>query len=116
MRKELEQIIFLGKLTDTIEIFGKMWTIETLNFADQVDLQKYVGKNENDFDVAGYKKAIVKKVLKSVGDIEIQEDEKEEFVSRLPMAVIDKIVIAYQKLNEKLGNSISDEDSEEIKN
>lgn len=116
MRKELEQIIFLGKLTDTVEIFGKNWTIKTLDFAEQADLQQYLGKNENDFNVLGYKKAIVKKCLVSIDDIELEKDESEEFVSRLPMAVIDKIVIAYQKLNEKFTESITDQDTEEIKN
>lgn len=117
MRKELEQIIFLGKLTRTVEIFDKSWTIETLDFQNQVDLLTKTNAGKQDkFDFMSYKRLVVEKCLKTVEDIDIKPEEKKEFVSRLPMAVIDKLVKAYSELDEEFNKSINPQEEEEIKN
>ena len=117
MRKELEQIIFLGKLTDTIELLGKTWTIQTLPFSDQVILQQFVGNGDKQFDLMGYKKAVAKKCLVSIDDIEFKDDEeKEQFIENLPMVIVDRIVMKYQQLDQQFNKQFDDTDTEELKN
>ncbi len=117
MRKELEQIIFLGKLTDTIEIFGKVWTLQTMTFAEQADVVRKLNSTDDATNILSMKKQVIKKALISIDDIELNnEDEKEEFIDQLPVAVIDALFGKYDDMSKQLNDSITPTEQEEIKN
>lgn len=118
MRKQLEQILFLGKLTDTIEILGKTWTLETVPFKEQLNvIKKIQGYKEENVSNLVMQQEYITLSLVSVDDVEFENiEEKREFVSKLPMAVVSKLFVKFLEMNEKLNGEINDKETEEIKN
>jgi hypothetical protein len=117
MRKELEQLIFSGILTDTVEIAGKLWTIQTISITEHTDVVAKLKGDNNTLNLLALKTNLVIKSLKSIDDIVLDDEkEKTEFVKKLPLPIIDKLFTTYDALVDKLNKELTNEDLEEIKN
>ena len=117
MKKELEKLIFEGVLTDTVKIWDKVWTLQTINIEDRIDLSKKINSDNDNLNLLKLKVELVTKSLVSIDDIILDDiDEKLEFVNKLPLAVIDKLFSKFDEMTATLNKTIDDKDIEEIKN
>lgn len=117
MKKELEKLIFEGVLTDTIKIWGKTWTLQTINISDRMDLSKKINSDNDNLNLLKLKVELIAKSLVSIDDIILDDiEEKLEFVNKLPLAVIDKLFSKFDEMTTTLNKTIDDKDIEEIKN
>ena len=116
MRKELEDIIFLGRQTTTVEILGKIWTLQTIDVLKYTNVVKQINTNDNALNLILLKKNIVKEALVSIDDVVIKDNERESFINSLPFAIIDKLFVAYDNMTSQLNKQLTQEDIEEIKN
>jgi len=120
MRKALQEIIFLGRLTRNVKILGKTWTLQTIDIDEHMKAVKQINLNDdnNNFTLLLLKRKLLERAIVSVEGIEIKDDEREEFVSQLPITVINLLFDEYNKLNEEFKIENEDEKKlvEEIKN
>ena len=117
MRKELEQLIFEGKLTDEIEILGKKWVLQTITVDDNREIAKKLNTGNEGVNILNFKIDSVARSLVSIDDIVFNDyKEKSEFVQKLPLAIIDKLFAVHTNLINKLDNSFNEETMEELKN
>lgn len=117
MKKELEQIIFAGKITDTIQIMGRVWTLQTIDITEHTEVVSSLNAKDENLNGLKLQIGIVSKALVSVDDIVLDDQkEKEEFISKLPLAVIRKLFTKYDEMMNRLNNNIDEETIEEIKN
>lgn len=117
MKKELEQLIFSGKITDTVEILGKVWTLEIIDITEHVSIVKKLNDKNNNLNLLMLKQNMIAKALVSIDSIILDDEkEKEEFVSKLPLVIIDKLFEKYTEMTNKLSKSLDEEEVEEIKN
>lgn len=115
MRKELEDIIFLGKITTTVEILDKQWTLQLVDIVKWADIIKQINTNDNNLNLILLKKNIVKESLVSVDGIILKENEREPFVNSLPFPIIDKLYVTYDEMATQFNKALTPEDIEEIK-
>lgn len=117
MKKELEQLIFSGKITDTVEILGKTWTLQTVDIAEHTEVVKKLNDKNTNLNLLILKQNMISRALVSIDDIILDDKkEREEFVSKLPLAIIDKLFLKYNDMTERLNKALDEEDIEEIKN
>jgi hypothetical protein len=117
MKKELEQLIFEGKLTDSIKLLNRTWTLQTNSVDDNREVAKKVNTDNDNVNLLNFKIDCVARSLVSIDDIVLESyKEKSEFVSKLPLVIVDKLFDTYNKLTKKLNESFNEEAAEELKN
>lgn len=116
MRKELEDIIFLGKVTTKTELLGKAWTLQLVDVVKYANIIKQINTNDNALNVILLKKNMIKEAIVSVDDIEIKENEREQFINALPFQIIDALFAKYTEMADQFSGNLTKEDVEEIKN
>lgn len=115
MRKSLEELIFLGRLTREVIIFGKKWVLSTLEASEQKDATSATSGLEPVVRVLALKMEILARSLTKIDDMELNSlSEKLDFIKKLQMPLIDKLFSEYEKLLKEQEEIIGNPD--ELKN
>ena len=114
----LRDLVFLGKLHDSVEISGFKFTISTLTTKQQRDVMRAVMKFDQMDRILDIKPITVAYVINTVNGVPVEdlceddtiegvEDRKVAVVMSMQSSVIEKIYQAYEKLveasNEEIG-------------
>jgi DNA-binding HxlR family transcriptional regulator len=115
MRKVLEDLIFIGSIKETIDLFGKKWTLETLNSDQQLEVMTITGNYDTLTRIYAIKNEILARSLKQIDDIPLVDyKETLEFINKLQSPVVNKLYENYEKLVAKQNESLKELD--EVKN
>ena len=114
MRQALQDIIFAGRLTRTVEILGKNWVLQTVDSKDNIEFLNEL-KNEKDDNVKflKFRQNMIAKSLVSVDGIELKDDEGFEFISSLPIQIVSQLYDEYTELTKQI--QVTPETLEELK-
>ncbi len=113
MRKELQDLVFLGRLENTVELAGNHWTLTTLSAQDRLDATLASSGNQDAIArISSLKIELLKRSLKKVNATEFRNaDEVAEFVGQLQGIIIDRLFTKYEDLqaeHEKALDNIDD--------
>lgn len=111
----LEQIVFNGYGTKTINRFNKYWTFRTLTRQEHTKVwsMSSVVKDDN-VSWLSFQMRIIQTALVSIDNVDIDEEDRETLVSKLPVQVINELFHEYQKIDEIQLEAI--DNLEQIKN
>jgi len=115
MRKVLEDLIFIGAVKETVNLFGKQWALETLSSDQQIEVMTVTGNYDTLTRIYAIKLEILARSLKAVDDIPLTDvKENLEFIKKLQQPVVNKLYDEYEKIQQKQTESLKEID--EVKN
>lgn len=115
MRKALEDLIFVGKIEETFDLYGKSWTMTTLSSREQVEATAATEGYDNLSRINALKIEILARSIKKIQNVELNDvRETLEFISKLQMPVINALFVKYEELQKKQEEALKD--IEELKN
>lgn len=115
MRKILEDLIFTGKIEESITLFGKSWTLQTLSYDEYIEAVALSANYDTLTRVNYVKLEILARSLKAVDDDPLTDTKENlEFVKQLQIPVINKLYAKYEDIQKKQDESLKDLD--EVKN
>lgn len=115
MRKVLEDLIFLGSMKETYELFGKKWTLRTITSDEQLKATIATANFDLVTKLHALKMEILAYSLEAIDNVVLNDSgETIEFLRKLPMQVINTLFEKYDELQLKQNEAL--ENSEELKN
>lgn len=115
MRKSLEDLIFIGRIDKTFNVFGKKWTLSTLTSSEQLEATSATDGFDTLSRVPALKIAILARSVKKVEDIELNDvKENSEFIGKLQMPLINELFSKYEELQREQDDALKNLD--DIKN
>lgn len=115
MRKDLEDLIFLGSMRETYNLFGKKWTLRTITSDEQLKSTIATSNFDMVTRLHAVKLEVLAYSLESIDGVVLNDAvETIEFLRKLPMQVINSLFAKYDELQSKQNEAL--EDIEELKN
>lgn len=115
MRKVLEDLIFLGVAEEEFTVFGKTWTLKTLDSEEHLDATNATGDYDTLSRIYALKVEMLGRALKSVEGIKLKDKEESlSLVRKLQPAVVNKLYEKYEELQKQRSDSLNELD--EVKN
>ncbi|MFW6014950.1 MAG: hypothetical protein ACOCRK_00770 [bacterium] len=116
MKKELQDLVFIGRIEETVKVLGKEWKMVTLNSDEHLGATNNSGKyNDTLSRLYAMKIEFLSRAIKSVSGIPFDDvDEAKEFLSEAQPTLVNRLYDKYEELQQKQNESLKDLD--EIKN
>lgn len=115
MRKDLEDLIFVGQLEETFKMFGKTWKIRTLTSEEQIEATASTAGYDNLARINALKIEILGYALTQIDNVELNDPEETvEFIKKLPTTVVNSLFAKYEELQDRQDKVL--EELDELKN
>ena len=99
MNKALKDLISIGKKSKDVEVYGKTWSMHTLDTQDQLSATNSTSDYDNLSRVMALKVTILSRAIDTVdGEPLGNAGEARELLSRLQVPLINKLYDEYDKL------------------
>lgn len=116
MRKVLEDLVFIGTVTEKYKLFGKDWVLKTLNSNELLEASSSTERYDSLARIGAMKITLLSRSLIEVNGIELKDiNEKLELLGKLQQPLIDVLFEKYEELQKKQNDAISEMESD-IKN
>ena len=109
MNKTLKSLIQAGRVTKDVQLYGRTWTMHTLDTRDQL----VASNSTSDYDalsrVMALKVAMLAHAIDKVdGESLGTTGEKRDVLGRLQVPVLNALYAEYEKLLDKQNNDLND--------
>ena len=113
MNKALKSLIQMGRTQKDVEVYGKVWSMHTLDAQDQLMATNSTSEYDNLSRVMALKVAILARAIDTVdGESLGNAGESRDLLSRLQVPLINKLYDEYDKLVEKQNDKLQDLDKQ----